>query len=342
LLGLADRLTESVAVLGQLAQEAEQAERWVAAGTAHGNRSVALMYLGRTEAGRRAVEAGLACYGRTTLDQSALLLDQMNLAGFLRDEGRFSSYLDMAEPLPAGLHNAGYPLWSVNAENDLALTYCWLGRPDLAYRIIHRQLAPDTSPLALAVRLLTKATLARDHGVRLHDGERHRDLTHQGAAVLREEGALGRPYLRMKIDLECARADGPTADPARLASIEQEAEQREQYMLLAQVRLLRLQRTLSLPGDKAEAATLASLLEAQCERDGMPPGLYPPLVWWTLAQACCDGDAQHSAALVERARTWIESTATHRVPRVFQQTFREGNPVNRLVLGGSSPSRRQG
>jgi hypothetical protein len=336
LLDLADRRQESVAALGRLAQEAEQAQRWVAAGTAHCNQSVALMYLGRNEASHRAVVAGLACYRHSTLDASALLVDKMNLASYIRDLGQFREYLDIAEPLPASLRNAGYLLWSVNAENDLAATYLWLGRTDLAYRIIHGDLPPGCPRVAGAIRMMVKATMARDHGVRLHSGERHADLTRQAAAVLREEGALGRNYIRLKVALECARADGAAADDTELAAIEQEAEQREQYMLLAHVRLLRIQ--IAHARGSAAATPMAHQLLEQCERDGMPPGLYPPHVWSTIAQALRDSDPRTSDAVLLLAREWITDIAAQQVPELFQHSFLHGNPTNRAILG-SQPSR---
>lgn len=336
LLDLADRRQESVATLGHLAQEAERAQRWVSAGAAYCNQSVALMYLGRTAAGRQAVEAGLACYGHSTLGASALLVDKMNLAGFLRDQGHFREYLKLAEPLPAGLLDAGYLLWSVNADNDLAVTYCWLGRTDLAYRIVHGDLPPDSPRLAGALRLMVKASLARDHGVSLHNGERHADLTRQAAAILRKEGALGRNYIRLKVALECARADGAAADDTELAAIEQEAEQREQYMLLAHVRLLRIQ--MAQARGSSAAAPMAHRLLEQCERDGMPPGLYPPQVWSTIAQALRDSDPRTSDAVLLLARQWITDIAAQQVPELFQHSFLHGNRTNRAILG-SRPSR---
>ena len=59
-------------------------------------------------------------------------------------------------------------------------------------------------------------------------------------------------------------------------------------------------------------------------------------VW--LAALECSGDAAEAGAVLAAARRWIEATAAS-LPDEFRASFRDRNPVNRLLLAraGSQP-----
>ena len=223
------------------------------------------MYLGRLQPSLDAVVHSIACSRRAGIAESGLLIEQMGRAGGLRDLGRFADYLPLGHGLPQALRDAGYAVWAINAENDLALAYAWLGRPDLAWRAL-TPLAPATADAALpavmrAARLLTLARLARDFGVTAVTTA-PAQLVREATALIDAEGA-GRSHVRLRVALELAR-DLPPADAlAQVAAVEAEALARENHMLAAHAALLRT-RLLLAQGQQGAALDAADTLLALC------------------------------------------------------------------------------
>jgi hypothetical protein len=60
-----------------------------------------------------------------------------------------------------------------------------------------------------------------------------------------------------------------------------------------------------------------------------PDGLYIGEVW--LAALDSGGEAAGTAAILDTARRWIEATAAN-LPEEFRASFRDRNPVNRILL----------
>ncbi len=326
-LDYADRRREAIAAFARTIDEAERLGRWAAAAEAWGNKAVALMYLNRLQASEEASRRAIASGQRAGLEQGALLIDEMNLAGSLRDLGRFAEYLPLAESLPRRLRAAGYAAWALNAENDLAIAYAWLGRPELAHRTLS-PVPPDAPALLGVARLFTESRL-----LRRSDARAAADRVRQARALLVGGEGIGRGYVGLKLALEVARDLPLGAARAEAQAIEVEAERREQFMLAAHAQLLRLE--LSRREPEAETAELVPLVEAlvaRCEADGLPPGLYAPEVWWTAAGAVQALDPARGAELLLRARAWILEHAMPQLPEVFHRSFLERNPVNAAVL----------
>ena len=334
-LDYADRRREALEVFERTIEEAERLGRWSAASEAWGNRSVALMYLHRLDDCLQAVHRSIACAERAGSEPSALLIDRMNLAGALRDLGRFGEYLMLAEPLPQQLREAGHDAWALNAENDLAVCYAWLGRLELAHRVLS-PVPPQAPPALQAARLFVEAWLQRRQAA-TGDTREPAGKVRRARELLGDHGG-GRTYVRLKLALESCRDLPPSAALETLAAVEAEALQREQLMLASHAQLLRLQLQLQLGQDDAAALTAAGLLD-RCEADGMPPGLYAPEIWWQAHVALRRHEPGRALQALERARTWILEHALARLPEVFHRSFLERNAVNAAILlavrGGS-------
>jgi DNA-binding SARP family transcriptional activator len=333
-LDYADRRSEALQAFDAAIAQAVGLRRWDSANELGCNKAIALMYLNRlqdsTDAARLAIE-----HGRLAgLEPASLLMDDMNLAGNLRDLGFFSEFLRLAEPLPRALREVGYEVWAFNAENDLAGGYVWLGRPDLAWKSLS-PIANTQPPIIRASRLFTRAALLRRRPAG-PTGESPAQLVRQAQALLIEAGATDRSYVRLKVALELAREDEPQVAIKRVLAIEGEARQREQFMLATHALLLRTEIFLRQGTPGAGAAEAAAALVAQCEHDGNPPGLYAPEVWWTAHLALTDADRPLADECLRRAKAWIEEVAADRVPPLFRQSFLTRNAVNAAVLGAAA------
>jgi hypothetical protein len=71
-------------------------------------------------------------------------------------------------------------------------------------------------------------------------------------------------------------------------------------------------------------------------RDTLPTNLYRGEVWLAAAQAFSDHAPDEQAAVLRDARLWIESTASHRVPEPYRDSFLHRNPANREILAWAS------
>lgn len=332
-LDYADRRTEALRVYERAIEAAERLGHWSAASSAWGNKSAAHMYLNQLATSLHATERALDCGKRAGGERGHTLIDAMNLAGNLRDLGRFAEYLQRAEPLPQQLREAGYALWAFNAENDLAIGYLWLGRPELA----HRALSPipdDVAPVMHATRLFTQAKLLR--GQRVPAGaQAPAQLVRRAQALIEAAGGTGRSYIRLRVALELARDEEPALALERVGAIEAEATSREQLMLATHALVLRTELLLQ-SGDVEGAAVAARQLTQRCKRDGPSPGLYAPHAWWLAHQSLAASDASLAASALDAAALWIDHTARQHVPEVFRRSFLERNPINAAVLRASA------
>jgi hypothetical protein len=285
------------------------------------------MYLNRMHQSVDATRQAIECGRRAGHERGNLLIDEMSLAGSLRDLGAFADYLAMAQPLPQALRDAGYPVWAFNAENDLAIAYAWLGRPEIAQQTLS-PLPDDLPSVWRAARLFTQARLLR---------WRERGPGEAGPAALVKQAhelmlgaSSGRSYVRLKVALELARDEDAATALASVKEIEAEALQREQLMLAAHALVFRCELMLRL-GLLDDAAAAARTLVARCDREGMPPGLYAPEVWWVAHQCLRSGDPAAAHLALQRAGNWIRLTALPQVPELFRRSFLERNTVNAAV-----------
>lgn len=335
-LDYADRRREAIRTLDATIEEAERLGRWTAASEAWGNKSIALAYLNRLHDSLDAARQAVACGQRAGLERAGMLIDEMTLAGSLRDLGHYGEYLPLAERLPTALREAGYAGWAVNAENDLAIGYAWLGRLELAHGVLGP--VPQESPATLrAARLFTEARLMRmQHGP---DGRAGEELIREARGLLEQQNGGGRSYVRLKLALEGARAAPAETGLAELESIVDDAQRREQTMLAAHAEVLKLELLLRL-GRHAQAAGVARAVLQRWEADGPSPSLYPPEVWWLVSRALDTdpGDAATAREVLQRARHWIVELVLPQLPSAFRASFVERNAVNAAVLRSSRPA----
>jgi DNA-binding SARP family transcriptional activator len=328
-LDYADRRVEAVQAFDRVVDQAQRLGDWSAASEASGNQAIALMYLNRMGESIAASERAIECSRRAGSERGNLLIDEMTLIGSLRDMGRFDEYLQRAEPLPQALRDAGYAVWAFNAENDLAVCFVWLGRPELARRVL-TPIGDDVVPMMRAARLFVEARLRR--GRPLAPGEPSAaQIVRQAHALIEDSALAGRSYLRLRVALELARDDAPADALHRVASIEAEAVQREQRMLALHALVLRTE-LLTRLGDVDRAAEAAGQLLEACLHEGTPPGLYAPEVWWVAHQGLSPIDPQRALLALQRAHDWIRQTAMPHLPEVFHQSFLERNPVNAAIV----------
>lgn len=331
-LDYADRRREAVRMFDQVIEQAEPRARWSAASEAWGNKAIALMYLNRPVDSLEASLRAIDCGRRAGTDRGSLLIDEMTVLGSLRDLGRYAEYLEPAERLPQALREVGYPVWAFNAENDLAVAYLWLGRPELARRAL-TPIPDDQAPMMRASRLFTQARLAR-WGATATGQPSAAELVKRAHALIEAAGGTGRSYVRLRVQLELARDEPADAAIERVVAIEAEAIEREQLMLALHALVLRTELLLRV-GAADRAADAGEELLAHCQAGGAPPGLYAPEVWWTAARAVRARSPQRAAQALAEAQRWIERIALPRMPEVFRASFVERNPVNAAILAAA-------
>lgn len=349
-LDYADRRSAALALFAGVAVEAEQRRLVNVAADARSQQALALLYLGRLAPSLDAAERALQLSLQAGTPPESLLVDTATLATNHRDLGRFERYFELtqAEPpddgLVARLRASGNEVWACNAENDLAVAYAWLGRPEMAMRLLDAA-APDIPPLMQAARWVTQARLVRDFGV--PPGRRTpAEGVRAALALVDELGLGGRSYIRLAMLAAQARGLPPAEGVAAAAAIEDEAGARENLPLaqLAQTVQLRLH----LAADQPDAA-VAVALRLQHGLDAQPDtvSLYTPEVHLLVFQALAPTADPALQALAHRtlntANEWITRTAAAHVPASFRSSFLQRNPVNaevrRLAAGLSSRSR---
>jgi DNA-binding SARP family transcriptional activator len=328
-LDYADQRSEALLAYDAVINEATAHKRWAVAAAALALKSLALLFLARTGQGHQAMEQSLAMSRQAGYEGAGLLVDEMTCAGNQRDLGHFSAYLQRAESLPQALRDAGNAFWAANAEHDLATAYAWLGRADLALRMLAG--TTDGLPaLMRAARLATRARLARDYGVGTA-GPQPQALLQEALALLDEAQAPGRSHLRMAITLQTARDATPAAGLAAATQLQDEGLQRQNLMLATSAACVRL-RILQTCGDTLAAAGVASDLMHRLGDGDAPAGTYPVELWWLAGQALLPHQPALAHATLARAALWLRHTARHHVPPIYQESFLARNPINAALL----------
>lgn len=324
----ADHRSEAVLALEHARVEGSAAGRWSVVADALSSRSIALMHLGRQAEATQDLVDSMAAGRQAGLEDTALLLDEMSLVGHWRDAGRFGDYLERAESLPQALRETGHKFWAANAEHDLGVAYAWLGRPDLAWRML-MPLPEDLHPTMRAMRLMTQARMAREMDLPVPKSPAA--LVAEAVDLIQASGDTGRSHVRLRIALESARDLPPDLGAARAAAIEAEALARENLMLAASASMLRLQFAVQ-GGEDSQAAAVARALLDRCDPHGPPGGIYPPDLWWWVAQGLKVQQPALANRVLDRAVRWVRSTAATQVPALFRQSFQRRNPRNVALL----------
>lgn len=331
----AGRRRDGLAVIRQVASDAESRHRWAAAGEAWASMAHALEQLNRVREGLQAARRAVACAGRAGSGHVGRSMPEVQLAGGLRDLGEFREYLPLARRLPGTLREAGHDAWALGLEDDLAIAWAWLGRFDLAHRAL-TPLGHDATPLMRVARLLTQARLLRLQPV--PDGRRARALVERAgplAEVL--SGRLCAP-LDLKMAFERARGDISSVALDELARIESQAHAREMLALAAQARFARLELLIGL-GRGAESRAVARDVLSGADAEGIPPGIYAPELWWrvatTLQTSAAGEDADAAGRAWRQAREWILDRVLPQLPEEHRSSFLGRNAVNAAVLQGT-------
>jgi DNA-binding SARP family transcriptional activator/tetratricopeptide (TPR) repeat protein len=324
-----DRLGEAVAAFQEVAAEAEAAQRWTDMAEALGNLAVTLMYLGRLrearEQGERAVALGRLHHGAS----GGVLIDEMTLAGTLRDLGRFDEALALGTRVADDMRRVGHLHWAANAENDLAGTWLWLGRIDLALKAL-APVPADAPDWVRGNRLMLEAKIESARGRPVGD------RVERAARLL---GGVGRSYVRLKLELERARYADAASAAEQAAQIATRSRSAQQFALAGQALQVRVQALLRCGPAAAAGAAAQALLEHLSCYDMV--ATYPAEPWWLASQALAAAGALPAARFaLDRARHWIETVALPHVPPLFRDSFLTRNPVNVGVRGAAGASRR--
>lgn len=331
-LSSAGRRTEALPVLESVVNNASAVGQWAVAAAALSSKALVLLYLGRTSQGMQAHEQTLALYRRAGVDGDALLIDEMNCAGNLRDLGHFAAYLNRAERLPQALRAAGSPFWAANSEHDLATAWAWLGRADLALRLLAGDVCA-LPPMMQAARLATRARLARDFGVGGHSAHPG-NLLQQAAALLQHSQPSGPSNLALAIELQSTLDGDPALGLVTAARLEADGLQQQNMMLACNAGLVRL-RLLLATGDAGTSAAAAGVLLERIEAFGPPAGIYPPELWWHAHLALKRPHAALAANALAQAAQWLRDTAANHLPALHRESFLARNPINRAVLAAA-------
>ncbi len=324
-----DRLEDAAAANREVAAEAEAAQHWTDAANALGNLAVTECYLGRLEDARAHGEQAIRIGRRLGGEDSSVLIDEMTLAGTLRDLGHFDDAMALGERVAEAMRRGGHANWAVNAEHDLCGLYLWLGRADLAAKAL-RPLADDMPAWTRGGRLLVEARLDRLNGKPV------RDKVERAAEFL---AGVGRSYVRLKVELERARCAPPAERAEHAAGLYERATRCEQHALAGQAVALQVD---SLRGAGPDTAPRAPLLDAarrllaHLQRHD-PFGVYRAEPWWIACQALhAAGDRRAAQAALREALGWLRGTALPHVPALFRDSFLIRNPVNAGLLQAES------
>ncbi len=312
-----DRLEEAAATFAEVAADAEAAGRWIEVVAALGNLAVTLVYLGRQQECRRHAERAVAIGRRYGSAEGNVLIDEMTLAGTLRDLGRYDEAIALGERVVDDLRRVGHLAWAANAEGDVAGTWLWLGRPDLALKAL-RPLPADAPAWVQGSRLIFEARIeaARERPVG--------DRIERAAALLAQ---FGRSYVRLKVALERARQAPPAEAAVRAAHIVEQALASQQRALAGQALQLHVD-ALRRAGQTAAAGEAALRLVAHL-RGHDPCSTYVPEPWWVACRALhAAGDYTQARAALDHALEWVETQALPHVPALYCDNFLSRNPTN--------------
>ena len=323
-----DRLEDAVEAFREIAADAEAAGRHTEVSEALGNLAITLVYLGRVTESRHCSERVIELGHRHVGSAGGVLIDEMTLAGTLRDLGRFDAALALGHRVADAMRAAGHAHWAVNTENDLAVGYHWLGRADLALKAL-RPLPADVPDWVRGIRLLTQARLG------LVPARAAAAAVEQAARLL---AGVGRSYVRLRVALERARHAAPERAAALAADVEAQARERQQVAIAGQaleVQVEALHRCGDAPG---AAATARRLLEHLLRHEVVAS--YPALPWWIASQALEASDPQAAGRARGRALAWLQEEALPNVPRAYHESFVSRNPVNSALWRGAPDASR--
>lgn len=332
-LDYADQRQEALLVFEAVTDEGKRHGRWAVAAAALSLAGNALTYLGRSAQGQQAMEEAMVLHRRAGVQDQGLLIDEANYVGCLRDRGCFAAYLQRAERLPQALRDAGSDFWAANAEHDLATAYAWLGRADLALRTLAAHDNNSLPPLMQAVRLVTRARLARDFAVasnQVHPPT----LLHQAQDLLAQTKASGRSHFSLAIAVMVARDAEPESALRTARGLEAEGLRRQNMMLACAASCLQL-RLLLARGDLHAAAASATELLQRIQPHGVPAGIYPPDLWWLAYQALRLHQPVLAQATLRQTEQWLHRIAHDHTPQYHRESFLTRNPINRAVLAAA-------
>jgi DNA-binding SARP family transcriptional activator len=333
LLVYADRPRAAVAEYERVYEAALAAGDLASAHTVLTDCAVALMALGELRRSTAAYERARALRERLGEGRGWSLMDDMALAGNYRELGRYREALAMTLAALDGLRAAGFDTWAYQTEHDLAILYAQLGQPARGSQLL-RDLPADAVPAMRITRLAARAKLAR------WAGQPSAALWQQARALFARSN-LGRPAVRLMIELGWLRElDGAAAAP-RIAALRDEARAIEQ-VAVERCALVYEAEALARAGDVQAAAARAREIVAIYD-DWEPNNIYPPEAWLIAAQAFeAAGEAHAAAAAAARGAAWVQRTALPNVPDEFRDSFLNRNPVNRALLAAAARQARAG
>jgi DNA-binding SARP family transcriptional activator len=322
LLVYADRPRAAVAEYERVYEMALAAGDLATAHVALTDCAVALMPLGELRRSTAAYERARALRERLGEGRGWSLMDDMGLAGNYRELGRYREALEMTRAALDGLRAAGFDTWAYQTEHDLAILYAQLGQPARATPLLG-ELPADAAPAMRIARAATRARVAR------WAGQPSAALWQQARDLLAQE-RLGRPAVRLMIELGWLRELECGAAASQLAALREEARALEQ-VAVERCALAYETEALQRAGDVRAAAARAR--ELAHVFDGWEPNsIYPPEAWLIAAQAlAAAGDARAADAAAARGRAWVRDTALPNVPDEFRDSFLNRNPVNRAL-----------
>lgn len=307
--------------------------RWQRACELASNASVQLGYLGDLPGALAASEQALELAHRIGADRGTVHVDQMTLAGYYQDAGRFDEALRLGETAAEGLRAAGLGAWILNADNSLASLFMILGRFDLAARRLGEPPA-DAAPWARAAReSLRGMLLAR------RDGASPREHLERALAIMSRTPSV--PFVHHRIAAELAPWLPPDEGLRLLAQAEDWAQAQQHVTLRRMVRRLRVE-TLLGAGLPVRALAAAEQLQADFGDRWEAMNLYLPDLSRTLVRAYdAAGQTVQADRLAARACAWIDECRP-RVPAAFARSFLQDNLTNRWLLQRAGTAHHDG
>jgi hypothetical protein len=246
------------------------------------------------------------------------------LAGYLREAGRFAEALALIQPALEWFSANRNVWWIQSCQFELARLYVALGQPGRAQQIL-AGIEPASASMRLSL-LMYRARIARAMG--------------QPARALAEEAAALAPQTERPVVLACAVMIelAPELEPQAAAErIEQALAEARRHGLRGFARALRLRRIESLVRARraAEAAPDAAALLDELRKQGAY-WIYAPEYWWALHRAfAAAGDAPAAREALASGRRWILETALPHVPAEFRDSFLHRNLINRELLAAA-------
>jgi tetratricopeptide (TPR) repeat protein len=316
----ADRRTEAVALRERIIDLATAQSDWSLAHVALTDQAISVYYLGELERSTALYEQARLLRDRLGPGRGWSVMDDMGLAGNLRELGCYRRALAMTEDALQTMRQGGFAAWALNTENDLAIAYLQLGQTQRAVRLL-RELPEDAPAFVHAGRYAARARIER---------------LRKGAAVALWQRALDlavaagvRQFVRLKLEIELCRDLEPAAGLPRLDALQAEAQWRE-CGGLQRLALLYRADALRRSGDTAAAAAAAQAVAA-AHTARAPIVIYPAELWWMLFQALdAGGDRSGAEQALRRGYDWIQA-ALSEVPEEFRDSFLNRNPINRAI-----------